>query len=78
MGVEHKVTETIVLADIRGDGDGALVYKLATKLEIVERDGVVSGLDPVVVMLAFNDEMPYLRFNGAPQEHPPSWEDISV
>jgi hypothetical protein len=65
MWVEHEITEAIVLADIRGDGDGALVTKLATELKVVERNGVVSGLDPVTTVLAFNDEIPYPRFNGA-------------
>jgi len=46
MCVEDEGVEAIVLCDLGGDVDGALVRKLAAKFEVVEGEGVVRGFGP--------------------------------
>jgi hypothetical protein len=48
VGVEDQVGEAIVLVDLGVDGNGALVAKLSAKLNVVEGDGIVRWLSPVV------------------------------
>ena len=45
MGVEHDFLGG--LADLGGDGDGALVAESTAKLEVIQRNGIVGGLDAV-------------------------------
>jgi hypothetical protein len=47
MCIEDQGVEAIVLCDFGGDVDGALVSKAATKLKVVEREGIVGGFGPV-------------------------------
>jgi len=52
MCVEDEGVEAIVLCDLGGDVDGALVRKLAAKFEVVKGEGVVRGFGPACVSVA--------------------------
>ena len=52
MCVKDEGAEAIVLCDLGGDVDGALVAKLAAEFEVVEGEGVVRGFGPGCVSVA--------------------------
>jgi len=50
--IEDEVAEAAIFGDLRVDCDSAFVCELAAELEVVEVDGVVRWLGPVVVISA--------------------------
>lgn len=46
--IEDDIVEAILLVNVCGNRDGALVTEVPTKLNIMEEDCIVGGLDPAM------------------------------
>jgi hypothetical protein len=53
MCVQGELIEAIVLGDVGGDVDGALVAKLAAELDVVKGESVVRGFSPAIDVVSF-------------------------
>jgi hypothetical protein len=51
--IQGELLEAIVLGDVGGDVDGALVAKLAAELDVVEGESVVRGFSPAIDVISF-------------------------